>query len=51
MPEAATERVARNLTDNRRRLRRLENDYLRVAVQLGSAGLAAVLDHDVLDAG
>ena len=43
MPEAVVERVSRNLADNRRRLRRLEHDYLRVAIQLGSAGLDHVL--------
>jgi len=43
MPEAVAERVERNLADNRRRLWRLEDDYLQIALQLGSAQLDHVL--------
>ncbi len=43
MPESVAERVARDVLNNRRRLRRLEDDYLRMALQLGSAGLDHVL--------
>lgn len=43
MPEAVAERVEHNLADNHRRLRRLEDDYLRVALQLGAAGIDHVL--------
>lgn len=43
MPGAIAARLARDALNNRRRLRRLEDDYLRIALQLGSAGLDHVL--------
>jgi hypothetical protein len=43
MPESVAERVAPDILNNQRRLRRLEDDYLRIALQLGSAGLDHVL--------